>query len=176
MSTTNNIPTKYKWLENEPGPVHLTEAIKFLGKDKVPASGNRILQTWNTEIGTNAFKDYDADAVSWNGLFLALLATRSGWQLPEDFLWALSWNSFGTASPQPMLGDVLTFTRPSGGAAGIYVGEDKSSYHIIGARDADAVTLHRLDKRKCYRFRRPPYTTLPLNVRVVRLTVGGGLV
>ncbi len=81
---------------------------------------------------------------------------------------------FGSSADQPMLEDLLTFILPSGGAAGFYVGEDKTAYHIF-ARDANAVTVHRLVKRKLYSSRRPPYTTLPINVRKIMLTVGGEL-
>ena len=172
----SNLPTKYKWLDNEAAPHQIVEAITMVGKDKVPATGNHILQTWATEMNINPTKDYDADSVSWNGLFIGLLTKRSGWTPPTGYLWTLNWNMFGSTSAQPMLGDLLTFIRSSGGAAGFYVGEDKAAYHILGARDANAVTVHRLDKRKLYSSRRPPYTTLPINVRKILLTVGGELV
>lgn len=173
----SNLPKKYLWLEKESGPIHITEAIKLFGKGNAPASGNNVLESWEKEIGlTTTQKDYDSDAISWNGVLLSLLAHRAKWQLPPEPLWALNWNLFGTPASTPMLGDVLTFLRPLGGVAGIYIGEDKAAYHVIAPNLFNEVSIYRLDKRKCYRFRRPPYPTLPLNVRVVKLTVGGGLV
>lgn len=173
----SDLPKKYQWLEKENGPVHVTEAIKLFGKGNAPATGNDVLESWQKEIGlATVDKDHDLDAVSWNGAFLGLLAHRARWPLPPEPLWALNWNLFGTPAPVPMFGDVLTFLRPLGGVAGIYIGEDKAAYHLIGSNLANEVSIYRLDKRKCYRFRCPPYTTVPGNVRVVKLTVGGGLV
>ncbi len=86
----SNLPIKFKWLDNKTAPLQIVETISMVGKDKVPAKGNQILKSWATEMTINPLKDYDADSVSWNGLFIGLLSKRSGFTPPEGFLWALT--------------------------------------------------------------------------------------
>ena len=36
-----------------------------------------------------------------------------------------------------MLGDILTFKRNGGGHVGLYVGEDKDCYHVLGGNQGN---------------------------------------
>lgn len=171
------LPTKYQWLANEPGPKMIVEALKFYGTKEVPgkSANNKVIMDWAKEIGGKVEKLYTADAVPWCGLFMAVIAKRTGRKLPVDPLWALHWGTFGVASPEPMLGDVLTFIRPGGGHVALYVGEDKDCYHVIGGNQSDAVTITRIEKKRLYRARRPAYNVQPANVRKIMLSAAGAI-
>jgi hypothetical protein len=89
-------------------------------------------------------------------------------------LWALNWNKFGVRVTQPMLGDVLTFTRPNGGGhVGFYVGEDQTSYHVLGGNQGNKVCVSRILKKRLVQARRPEYKIQPTNVRRIILASNG---
>jgi uncharacterized protein (TIGR02594 family) len=169
------LPPKYLWLEKEPGPKMIQEALSFYGTKELPGktANNKVIMAWANEIGGKVEKFYTADAVPWCGLFMAVIAKRTGRQLPVDPLWALHWGTFGAPSPEPMLGDVLTFIRPGGGHVALYVGEDKDCYHVLGGNQSDAVNITRIEKKRMYRARRPNYIKQPANVRKIMLDASG---
>jgi cell wall-associated NlpC family hydrolase len=73
-----------------------------------------------------------------------------------------------------MLGDVLLFSRGSGGHVGIYVGEDEKCYHVLGGNQGDAVSIVRIQKVRCIGIRRTDWSRAqPSNVRVIRLSSNG---
>ncbi len=168
------LPTQYQWLSQEDGPKMVLEALTMYATEEVPGPGNnKVIMAWAKEIGGKVEKEYDADAVPWCGLFMAVLAKRTGRQIPVDPLWALNWGTFGVKSPQPMLGDVLTFTRKEGGHVALYVGEDSTCYHVLGGNQADAVNIMRIEKKRLYLARRPKYIVQPANVRKIILASNG---
>ncbi len=104
---------------------------------------------------------------------MAIVARRAGKPAPASPLWALSWASFGTASPRPMLGDVLVFERPGGGHVGLYVGEDATRYHVLGGNQGDAVSIVAIAKSRLRAARRHYAIGPPPNVRPVRVSAHG---
>lgn len=167
------LPTNYAWLEREPGPKMLTEALKLYGTVEAAGAANSpTIMAWAKETGV---RGYSADAVPWCGLFMAVVALRSDKPRPEKPLWALNWARWGDEGGQPELGDVLVFIRDQGGHVGLYVGEDQTSYHVLGGNQHNAVTISRIAKirlRACRQFfavGRPP------NVRPVILAPGGAI-
>jgi uncharacterized protein (TIGR02594 family) len=172
----NVIPTKYQWLTKEPGPKMIIEALQLFGTVETPGKGNNpTIMAWAKEVGGTVEKVYDADAVPWCGLFMAVVAKRTGRQIPKDPLWALNWGTFGKASPKAMLGDVLTFTRKEGGHVGLYIGEDAVCYHVLGGNQSDRVCITRIEKKRLYTVRRPNYISQPTNVRVIILSAAGAI-
>jgi hypothetical protein len=73
-----------------------------------------------------------------------------------------------------MLGDVLTFKRDGGGHVGIYVGEDRTHYHIIGGNQGNEVNIMRIAKARLHQARRTAWKIAqPANVRVIKLESQG---
>jgi uncharacterized protein (TIGR02594 family) len=162
------IPDRYLWLEKEPGPKMLREALALCGTVEAPgAKDNKTILGWAKETGLDNV--YTHDETPWCGLFMAVVALRAGKRVPKDPLWALSWRAFGTKVDTPMLGDVLVFTRSGGGHVALYVGEDDSAWHCLGGNQSDAVSFSRVPKTRTHWVRRPSYNIQPNSVRVIRL-------
>lgn len=167
--------TGYEYLLNEPGPKMLKEALALFGTHEVVGKGdNPLILEWAKEVGLS--KQYSNDEIPWCGLFIAVVAKRAGKALPTvNPLWALNWGKFGVSASTAMLGDVITFRRPTGGHVGLYVGEDSEAYHILGGNQANAVTITRVAKNRKDAIRRPIYKEQPANVRKILLNAKGGL-
>lgn len=161
----------YDWLNHEPGPKMLLEALSLLGtKEKLGNANNPRILGWATEAG---IAGYTADSIPWCGLFLGVCAHRAGKALPEKPLWARSWALFGTKSAKASLGDVLVFSRNGGGHVGIYVGEDDGCFHILGGNQGDSVSIVRIAKNRLIAARNHYAVAAPGNVRAIKLAANG---
>lgn len=166
------LPQQYAFLAAEPGPKMLIEALKLYGTKEQPGNGdNPEIMEWAYNTGLK--RVYSGDSVPWCGLFMAVVAHRAGKQFPDSPLWALNWAKFGTKVDRPMLGDVIVFKRPSGGHVAIYVGEDATTWHVLGGNQSDAVTITRIAKARSVAYRRPVYNVQPDNIRVIKLSATG---
>jgi uncharacterized protein (TIGR02594 family) len=170
-----NIPLNYQWLNNVGTlPRMVSEALNLLGTIETPGSANSpTIMAWARETGLQAI--YTADAVPWCGLFMAVVATRAGKPLPTSPLWALSWSKFGEQGGQPRLGDVLTFKRTGGGHVALYIGEDTSSYHVLGGNQSDRVCITRILKTRLYSVRRSYAVGPPASAKPYVLAPTGGI-
>lgn len=173
----NTLPPAYRWLTTlAPLPRMVSEALKLFGTVEAAGAANSpTIIGWADEVGGKVEDVYKADAIPWCGLFMAVVAKRAGKEVPTDPLWALNWNKFGVRAGQPCLGDVLTFTRPSGGHVGLYVGEDATAYHVLGGNQSDQVCFTRIAKLRLSGVRRPRYNVQPATVRPFILQGGGQL-
>ena len=163
---------RYNWLEEEKSPRILVQAVKLIGtKEIVGKQHNPIILDWARELG---LKMYTNDEIPWCGLFIAYCAHKAGVEVVDGPLWALNWAKYGTQVNQPMLGDVLTFKRDGGGHVGIYVGEDRTHYHIIGGNQGNQVNVMRIAKTRLHQARRTEWKIAqPTNVRVIKLESQG---
>ena len=163
----------YSYLLKEKSPKILVEAVKRLGvKEIVGAKHNPVILGWAKELGLE--KVYTKDEIPWCGLFIAYCAHSAGVQVVDKPLWALSWAKYGKKVAEPMLGDILTFKRDGGGHVGIYVGEDKDCYHVLGGNQGNAVTITRILKSRLNQARRTAWKVAqPDNVRKIQLTGKG---
>lgn len=171
--TTSALPTKYRWLSAEHAPRMLVEALREFGTLETPGTrDNPKILAWAKECGLQY--TYTKDSIPWCGLFMALVARRAQHRPVKSPLWALSWSTFGAAAAEPMLGDILTFTRKGGGHVGLYVGEDTTHYHVLGGNQSDKVTISRIEKKRMYQARRPMWKVKqPANVRKIILSAQG---
>jgi len=172
----------YAWLNSEPAPKMLIEAVKLYGvmetsdvKGKGPKS-NPIIIEWAKELGFDGA--YSSDAIPWCGLFMSICAKRAGWEIPSTIagfgpLWADTWvRWYDVGLPSPMLGDVL----PLGGHVTMYVGEDTTHYHCLGGNQHDMVNITRFPKTRLLQghSRRAHWKiSQPPNVRIVNLNTDG---
>lgn len=179
------LPKGYEWLYDEPGPNMLRKAIELYGTVEYAKGSNPVITGWAEEVGINTAKNrpYSDDDIPWCGLFMAVCAKRAGWNAAPggNALWARNWASWENPAPGaiPMLGDVLVFSRGSGGHVAQYVGEDAQYWHILGGNQSNAVTIMRKPKRKSgdgalIAVRRPKWKIAqPPNVRRAVLTTSG---
>lgn len=169
-----NLPLIYQWLAHEPAPRHLLKAVELYGVTEIVGSKNNpVILGWAKEVKLE--KVYDADSIPWCGLFIATIMKRADREPVKDPLFALNWNNFGVKIGQPMLGDILTFTRKGGGHVGLYVGEDVAAYHVLGGNQGDKVSIVRIGKDRLSQVRRPAYNLQPFNIRKIKLAISGGL-
>lgn len=168
------LPKKFEWLAHEEAPRHLLKAIELLGVTEIVGTKhNPTILGWAKEVGLE--KVYKADEIAWCGLFAAVVLKRAERIPVTDPLWALNWSKFGVEVTTPMLGDILTFKRDGGGHVGFYIGENKTSYYVLGGNQGNAVSIVPIAKARLYKARRPAYNNQPANVRVITLEAGGVL-
>jgi uncharacterized protein (TIGR02594 family) len=164
------LPKKYGFLLDEPGPRMLVEALKLYGiTEKEGAANNTIILSWADEVGLLA--TYTADSIPWCGLFIGVVAKRSGKALPVNPLWARNWARWGEMCA-PELGAVLVFVRDGGGHVGLYVGEDRTHFHVLGGNQSDQVCIRRIEKDRLLASR-CLYRNKPANIRRIKLGGGG---
>lgn len=163
----------YDFLKDEKSPRILVEAVKHIGvKEIVGSKHNQVILDWAKELGLE--RTYTNDEIPWCGLFIAYCAKSAGVEVVKKPLWALSWSNYGTKVEEPMLGDILTFKRDGGGHVGIYVGEDKDCYHVLGGNQGNAVSVTRIVKSRLYQARRTAWKVAqPSNVRKIQLSSKG---
>ena len=168
------LPAAYAWLEKEPGPRMLKEALALYGTtERKGAANNPVIINWAHELGINS---YTADSIPWCGLFMAHIASKANWPCPLAPLWARNWATFGQAANVAQLGDVLVFERDSGGHVGLYVGEDDDCYHVLGGNQGDAVSIVRIRNNRLIAARQPRWRiATPKNRRRVFLKSTGAI-
>jgi uncharacterized protein (TIGR02594 family) len=170
------LPTAYKWLYKEPGPLMLLKALELFGTVEWAKGSNPVIMGWAEEVGLKGA--YSDDDIPWCGLFIAVVAKRATWTPVASLLWARNWSKFGNPAPNgvPMLCDVMVFSRGTGGHVGLYVGEDNTTWHVLGGNQSNRVSIMRITKRKSgdgvlLAVRRAPWRIAqPANVR--RITLG----
>ena len=163
----------YSYLKKETAPKILVEAYKLLGvRETLGKDNNPKILEWAEKLGLK--KTYTADEIPWCGLFIAYVCHLAGKPGVVNPLWARNWNNWGTKEQTAMLGDILVFSRGSGGHVGIYVGEDDKAYHVLGGNQGDAVSIVRIMKVRCIGIRRTDWKIAqPANVRVIKLDAEG---
>lgn len=181
------LPSQYAWLAKEGAPRMLVESLKLYGTLETAGPGNNpqilawadeIAQAFPTAYNKWAADFYKHDSIAWCGLGMAIAAARAGRQPPNKYLSALAWADGGPGwvkvpKAEAMLGDILIFKRQGGGHVAMYVGEDATHFHILGANQDDAFNIRRKAKAQCVGAIRPAYNVQPANVRKVRLSAAG---
>lgn len=148
-----NLPSEYKFLQNEQGPQILKEMLKIYGTIETPgASDNPVILSWAKELGLE--KSYNHDAIPWCGLCAGISAKRAGVPLPKTPLWAKSWANVGTRVLKPGVGDIVVFVRDGGGHVGLCVGYDNEAIHCLGGNQSDKVCITRISKSRLFAIRR----------------------
>ncbi len=158
----------YNYLKTS-APKLIQEAIKYIGIQEILGKEhNPKIMQWADELGLG--KVYTNDEIPWCGLYVAIVCKRANKEVVVNPLWARNWLKFGTKQPTAMLGDILVFSRGSGGHVGFYVGEDADCYHVLGGNQGDKVCVTRILKTRCLGIRRPKWKfSQPDSVRVIAL-------
>lgn len=164
---------KLEFLKNEPAPKVFKIAYDLLGtREFIGSANNPIIITWAKELGL--MKSYTADSIPWCGLFVAYCVDKAGFDVVKSPLWARNWANFGTKVKVAMLGDILTFVRDGGGHVGIYVGENKNNYFVLGGNQGDKVSIVEIAKNRCISKNRCNWKTKqPENIRQIFIDFQG---
>lgn len=160
------ISNDYAWLGTlQDAPIMIKEAVKLgkLNTNEIPGpkSNPEILKLAETAGVRNIYKN---DDVAWCAVAQSAICILANKDLPFtgfDRLRAASFLKFGTAVNEPVLGDVLVFTRTGGGHVGMYVGEDKDCYHVVGGNQSNQYNVTRILKTRLSGARRPKYSVMP---------------
>lgn len=166
------LPDKYCWLTKENAPKLLVEALKWYGtKEVLGKEDNPVIMGWAKALNISW---YTTDSIPWCGLGLGYWANNVGYPFDRNkLLAAKSWVEWGNpvAKGKEMLGDVLVFGRVGGGHVGIYVGEDKTTFHVYGANQSDNTGFTRVLRTRLLGTRRSPFKSgQPKNVRKIILS------
>ena len=163
----------YKYLTAPGVPKLITEAYKLLGVKEIKGDKhNPDILKWAELTGLKNV--YKADEIPWCGLYVAYVCVMADKEPVKDPLWARNWLKFGTKEPVAMLGDILVFSRGTGGHVGFYVGEDSTAYHVLGGNQGDSVSITRILKSRLLGARRPEWKIAqPQGVRVITLGASG---
>lgn len=171
------IPGKWAWLSNEPGPKILVEALKHYGTlEHVGQGSNANIMAWAKELGVSGW--YTDDDIPWCGLFMGIIAKRAGYEPPRDFLAAKNWLNFGLTVPvhDAKLSDILIYSRPGGNHVALYTGENAHAFLNFGGNQSNAVGFAWIDKSRLIGVRRCPWKIAqPDNVRKIYLNETGEL-
>jgi uncharacterized protein (TIGR02594 family) len=173
INKTNNkkmkISNDYAWLGSiTDAPLMIKEAVRIgkLNTNEIPGpkSNSEIMKLAETAGVKDIYKN---DDVAWCAVAMSAIAIVALKELPftgYDRLRAASFLKFGLPVSEPMLGDVLVFTRTGGGHVGLYVGEDKDCYHVAGGNQGNQVNVVRISKNRLSGARRPKYNVTPKSV------------
>ncbi len=140
-------------------PAWLIAARAKLGTRETPGPANSgTIMGWAKRLGTKVLGiAYNADSVPWCGVFVAACMQEAGLPTAPIAVRASAWSAYGQRLRFERLapGAILVFQRPGGGHVGFYVGEDATSYHVLGGNQSDAVTIMRIAKDRCVAARWP---------------------
>lgn len=164
------LPARFAYLATEPAPRLLLEALRLYGTREIVGKQNSPeIISWLQELDFNWIKD---DESPWCGVAVAVAAVRAGVavrhvEMPRAFWW-LNW---GTDVKTPMLGDVLVFKFSH---VGIYVGEDKLRYYVLGGNQNNEHNICGFLKTTLLEARRTAWKVAqPANVRRVWVNNSG---
>jgi uncharacterized protein (TIGR02594 family) len=136
----------------------LLEAQRCIGitETQGPAS-NPLIIGWGHRLRIS----YANDEIPWCGLFVAhcVGAQLPAEPLPINPLGARNWARLGVPCAVPQPGAILVFWRKSLasglGHVGFYIGEDASSFHVLGGNQGDKVCVTRMPRDRFLTARWP---------------------
>lgn len=164
------ISNDYAWLGTIPDlPLMMKEAVRIgkLNTNEIagPKSNTEILKFAATAGVSNIYK---SDETAWCAVVMTAICITAKQEVlftSYDRLRAKSFLNFGIAVKEPVLGDVLVFTRTGGGHVGMYVGEDKDCYHVVGGNQSNQFNVTRIAKNRLSGARRPRYNVMPKSAK-----------
>ncbi|OCJ65229.1 hypothetical protein A6U97_12110 [Agrobacterium tumefaciens] len=131
-------------------PVWMREARRYIGLTEIPGpKSNPVIMSWAKRLGGWVASFFVDDDIPWCGLAMGqwISFTLPNEPLPTNPLGARNWMKFGDAG-HIARGAILVFRREGGGHVGLYVGEDRTHYHVLGANQKNAVNITRIEKSR----------------------------
>ena len=149
-------------------PIWLSVFRMLIGTPEIPGSqSNPMILQWVKDL--KAPEWYDNDDKPWcalglNRVFLATQMEVAG--TGYDLFRAKTFETWGVPLTVPALGCVMTFVRPEGGHVGLYLGERKDAYSILGANQSNTVGIAWIKKDRLTSTRWPANVPLPTSGRI----------
>ncbi|GHE88397.1 hypothetical protein GCM10016455_05660 [Aliiroseovarius zhejiangensis] len=139
-------------------PAWIAEAQSHIGLREVPGpTNNPEIMQWARDLD----QWYPGDDVPWCGLFVAHCMAIGAPYEPQNHnrLGARAWLQYGS-EVEKAYGAIAVFwrthpTKSVNGHVGFLVGEDTSTYHILGGNQSDSVNITRVSKSRLLGFRGP---------------------
>ena len=155
-------------------PRMVTKGLELIGTAEIPGKkSNPVIMSWARSLGIHTI--YVNDDIAWCGLFMAFVVAETNREPVINPLWARNWAKWGVAADKPKLGDILVFSRRTGGHVGLYIAEDPVAYHVLGGNQGNMVSITRILKSRLIAARRPEYISQPTSVNSYLVDAGGGL-
>lgn len=172
------ISSRYDWLGTIPDLPEMIKQAVALGKLNTtevpgPKSNPEIMQLASEAGVANIYK---TDEMAWCAVAQTAIALRAGFKVyftGYNRLRASSFLEFGKPVITPVLGDVLVFKRTGGYHVGMYIGEDKTCYHVAGGNQGNQYSIVRIEKSRLVQARRPDYTRMPAGAKKIILSDTG---
>lgn len=183
------LPQNFKWIEKLGVlPKMIVEGILMLGIQEIKGQkSNPLILKFAKDIGVDDI--YKNDDTSWCALAHNAIAKRSGKRIgfkkdKYDLLRALAFQAYGIdlfpdewkviPISEAMFGDTLIFKRPDGGHIGLYIGESKTHYYVMGGNQNNMYSFTRIAKERLVAVRRPAYNIgIPSSVKKYALNDTG---
>lgn len=149
-----------------PLPWTIARGLELINiKEIVGKKHNQVILDWAKELGIENI--YTNDEIPWCGLFVGIVCHRAKKDIKPvgGILWARNWNKFGQKVSKAGLGDVLVFSRGSGGHVGFYTGENETHYYVLGGNQSNQVSIVKIRKDRLIGSRRPIYNNQPESVK-----------
>lgn len=178
----SEIPEKYQWLNEVHGlPNTIKYALKEYGVKEIAGAGStETILAWRDELnaaGANV-TGFSNDDIPWCGLFAAIIVyrrVRDAFEVVRNPLWARNWSNYGEKADTPSLGDILVFSRGSGGHVGFYIAEDDHCYHVLAGNQSNKVCILRLEKERLIAARTPAYKIRPKGAKPYFMDADGNV-
>lgn len=167
-----NLPKNFEWLKNiGPLPKMVIEGVLLLGVAEIKGEkSNPVILKFAEDIGVQNI--YKNDDTSWCALAHNAIALRAGKKIfgyadKYDLLRAGAFRQNGESInvddwlviglDKAMLGDSLVFKRPGGHHIGMYIGESKTHFIVMGGNQNNMYSFTRISKQRLIAVRRPVY-------------------
>jgi len=140
---------------------------------------NPVILNWSKMIGGP--KWFDNDDKAWCAVAMNAVLMTAGLKVtsgpdPYDRLRARSFEHYGVPLTIPALGAIMVFNRPEGAHVGLYLGERKDAYYILGANQSNVIGKAWLQKSRLLATRWPDEVALPEKPERIWLNSVGELV
>ncbi|RDE06799.1 TIGR02594 family protein [Sphingomonas aracearum] len=134
-------------------------ATSLIGtREIVGPKHNPTILAWAKRLGSKILGiNVVDDETAWCGLFVAHCIAEAGIAPAPIAVRASSWATWGSNLRADRLapGAILVFQRAGGGHVAFYVGEDATTYHVLGGNQSNAVSITRIEKARCVARRWP---------------------
>lgn len=140
-------------------PKWLQIARSNIGVREIPGpKHNPTIMGWIAKLGAKVLGiTVRDDETAWCSTFAAYCMAEAGHTPPAIAVRASSWATWGSNLRADRLapGAILVFRRPGGNHVAYYVGEDATTYHVLGGNQSNSVNIARIEKSRCMARRWP---------------------
>lgn len=160
MPSTIKFPAKYDWIHSITAPNIWVEARRHFGLlEREKGKIHPELIDWCKELQVNKLYPGLGNDFAWCGLFVAIVISRTGWNIVNGFLAAINWLTYGIEinNTEICWMDILVFSRPGGNHVAFALAQNKKAYLCYGGNQSNAVGLAWIAKNRLVGVRRPPY-------------------